>query len=282
MTYKEAYDLVLYHAMEVYHRREAENVTRYLFEDMFSITNFEKEGSLSEEQELEVKAYAKRIMEGEPIQYITGIANFYGYNFKINKHALIPRPETEELVNWVLEDTKHNNLQFDVLDVGTGTGCIPITLKKRKSSLRIFGVEWSLDALNVARKNARQFDVEFKVYRMDFLDSSYWEGLSSYDIVICNPPYITVSEKNEMGANVVGWEPDMALFVPDDQSMIFYEKMAEFGLSHLKENGVIYMELNEFRAGAVQEVFESHGYQEIEIRPDLQGKDRMIRACRNK
>ena len=264
--------------MERYDAREAETVTKYFFEDVYELHGFSEKKSFPAEEIAELKAYGKRIMAGEPIQYITGIANFYGLNFKVNKHALIPRPETEELVNWVLEDLKSKNLQYDLIDIGTGSGCIPITLKKKKQSLRVFGVEKSLDALNVARVNARRFDVEFPVYKFDFLDSNYWSNLSSYDIIVSNPPYVAKSERDKMDHHVLDYEPNLALFTPDDNYLIFYDKVAEFAKAHLKTNGVIYMEMNEFKVEEIKDVFIQHGYSKVDTRKDLQGKERMIRV----
>jgi len=278
MTQKEAYDLIRYHAMEVYESREAEQITKYFFEDIYQLFGFSESKDFPSDKEEELKEYAKRIMTGEPVQYITGIANFYGLNFKVNKHALIPRPETEELVNWVLEDLKGKNLQYDLIDIGTGSGCIPITLKKKKPSLRVFGVEKSLDALNVARVNARRFDVEFPVYKFDFLDKGYWENLSTYDLIVSNPPYVAHSEREKMDHHVLDYEPNLALFTPDDNYLIFYERVAEFAKSHLKPNGTIYMEMNEFKVPEIMDVFRLAGYKAIEVRKDLQGKERMIRV----
>jgi len=278
MTEKEAYDLIRYHAMEVYETREAEQITKYFFEDVYQLFGFSDTKDFPADEIEPLKEYAKRIMAGEPVQYITGIANFYGFNFKVNKHALIPRPETEELVNWVLEDLKGKNLQYDLIDIGTGSGCIPITLKKKMPSLRVFGVETSLDALNVARINAKRFDIEFPVYMFDFLDEGYWENLSTYDIIVSNPPYVAHSERDKMNHHVLDYEPNLALFTPDDNYLIFYEKVAEFGKSHLKDGGTIYMEMNEFKVPEIKEVFEVAGYKHIDVRMDLQGKERMIRV----
>jgi len=278
MTEKEAYDLIRYHAMEVYEIREAEQITKYFFEDVYQLFGFSDTKDFPADEIEPLKEYAKRIMAGEPVQYITGIANFYGINFKVNKNALIPRPETEELVNWVLEDLKGKNLQYDLIDIGTGSGCIPITLKKKMPSLRVFGVETSLDALNVARINAKRFDIEFSVYMFDFLDEGYWENLSTYDIIVSNPPYVANSERDKMNHHVLDYEPNLALFTPDDNYLIFYEKVAEFGKSHLKDGGTIYMEMNEFKVPEIKEVFEVAGYKHIDVRMDLQGKERMIRV----
>jgi len=278
MTEKEAYDLIRYHAMEVYEIREAEQITKYFFEDVYQLFGFSDTKDFPADEIEPLKEYAKRIMAGEPVQYITGIANFYGFNFKVNKHALIPRPETEELVNWVLEDLKGKNLQYDLIDIGTGSGCIPITLKKKMPSLRVFGVETSLDALNVARINAKRFDIEFSVYMFDFLDEGYWENLSTYDIIVSNPPYVANSERDKMNHHVLDYEPNLALFTPDDNYLIFYEKVAEFGKSHLKDGGTIYMEMNEFKVPEIKEAFEVAGYKHIDVRMDLQGKERMIRV----
>lgn len=278
MTEKEAYDLIRYHAMEVYDTREAEQVTKYFFEDVYKLFGFSETKDFPAGEIDNLNAYAKRIMAGEPVQYITGIANFYGYNFKVNQHALIPRPETEELVNWVLEDLKGKNLQYDLIDIGTGSGCIPLTLKKKKPSLRVFGVETSLDALNVARVNAKRLDIEFPVYKFDFLDEEYWENLSSYDLIVSNPPYVAHSEREKMDHHVLDYEPNLALFTPDDNYLIFYEKVAAFAKSHLKPGGTIYMEMNEFKVPEIKEVFKLAGYEHIEVRKDLQGKERMIRV----
>ena len=253
--------------------REATNMVSLLMEDKYQVTNLNADRLF--EHKLEMEYMGDRLVTGEPVQQITGIGHFYGYKYKINRHVLIPRPETEELVHWILTDYKKDRSQKDLLDIGTGSGCIPITLKKKHPQFRIFGIEYSMDAFNVTRINAKKHKVQFQGYRFDFLDEDIWPQMGKWDIIVSNPPYITESEKNLMSENVLDYEPEMALFVNDP--MIFYRKIAAFSQDHLHVGGSIYLEINQYRAEETIAIFEKEAYK-VELKVDLQGNPRMIKA----
>ncbi len=259
-----------------YGRRESEQMISLLLEDKYGITNINREDQWLNDEE--IQPLIDRILQGEPIQYITGVAHFYGHKFEVNKHVLIPRPETEELVYRVLRDLKGSHRQYDVMDIGAGSGCIGITLKKEQPSLRVFEVEHSKDALNVARINARKLKAQLIFYLFDFLDERVWDQMGRFDIIVSNPPYIAEYERSIMADNVLLYEPEKALFAGEDP-LVFYKAIARFGDVHLHQDGKIYLELNPFYTVEIQEIFADRGWQ-AEVESDLQGKDRILVASR--
>lgn len=280
MTWKEAFDFGIYHIQDHYQKREAEQVMAILFEDCFAVTNRQKVTELTEGQKAQFHTFVQRLKNGEPIQYVTGVANFMGINLKVSKRVLIPRPETEELVAWILEDYAQSRQQLDVMDIGTGSGCIPIAIKKKKPSFRVFALEESLDALNVARINAKNLKTHIEIFRIDFLDEQDWTFLGSFDIIVSNPPYIPKKEEQLMHKNVLDFEPYEALFVEDEEPLLFYKKLSKFADLKLKENGACYMEINEHYSNELQQYLLTEGWVNIEVRKDMQGKDRMIKISR--
>ena len=220
-----------------------------------------------------------RLAMSEPIEYITGKSVFLGLPLKINRHVLIPRPETEELVHWILTDFGKDHTQKDVLDIGTGSGCICVTLKKKKPTFRVFGIEDSLDAMNCSRINARKLNVNIEFFRVNILNRALWKVFSGFDIIVSNPPYITETEKELMSRNVIDYEPAIALFVNNDDPLIFYKTIAEFAKKHLNGEGKIYLEMNEFHAEEIAELFEEK-FSSVEVKKDMQGKERMLKVSK--
>lgn len=275
MTVKSAFDYTVYCLIGDYDRRESTNIAQILFEDTFGITNFKRLDTFDKEEELNL--YIKRLKSHEPIQYITGKTNFFGLDFMVNRHVLIPRSETEELVDWILSDLKADHKQKDVLDIGSGSGCISVTLKKKKNTLRVFAMEESMDAMNCTRINAKKHRVLMEFLRCDFLDDSIWNAFGSFDIIVSNPPYIIGDEKDVMSENTLKHEPDQALFVPGDDGQIFYLKIADFADRHLSNDGSIYLEMNEFSVEETRTIFEAR-YDDVVVKKDMQGKPRMLRA----
>jgi release factor glutamine methyltransferase len=214
--------------------------------------------------------------------------------FFVNENVLIPRPETEELVEWVVEDARgkkydvrsKKNINIvhptsaivHILDIGTGSGCIAIALKKELNA-DIIAVDISARALSVAKRNADDQNVKIDLLQLNFLDNSNWDKLPVFDIIVSNPPYIPEKEKGSLEKNVVDYEPHLALFVSDDDPLIFYRKMGEFSLNHLSASGKIYVELNEKHAGEVQKIFSQYNFRSV-IRKDIYGRERMICAVR--
>lgn len=220
----------------------------------------------------------KRLLQHEPIQYILNEAWFYDKPFYVNKNVLIPRPETEELVDWIIK--AHGNAKtLSVLDIGTGSGCIPIILKQKLPFAELTTCDISEGALQVARKNAHKHQTEMRFLSRDFLDASNWAFLPQVDLIVSNPPYIPNQDKSSMQAHVLEQEPPQALFVPDDRPLVFYEAIAESAVQLLKPGGHIYVEIHERLGAATRQLFEDYGYTTT-IKKDMQGKDRMIQCTK--
>jgi release factor glutamine methyltransferase len=218
-----------------------------------------------------------QLLEERPIQYVLGHAEFAGLKFKVNENVLIPRPETEELVEWMLEAIDRRE-PLRILDIGTGSGCIPITISLQIPSAEIHAVDISEEALELARENARRLGAKVRFFNLDILTV---ESLAkNYDVIVSNPPYVRLSEKNEMRGNVLEHEPDLALFVHDEDPLLFYRKIAVLGKGALTENGMLFFEINENLAEPAREALSNLSYQSIEVRKDIYGKNRMIRAIK--
>lgn len=216
---------------------------------------------------------------GKPLQHVLGEADFFGLKFRVDSKVLVPRPETEELVDWVIKSvTVEGIASGNILDIGTGSGCIPIALKKNVPTSEVFAIDISNDALKIARQNCILNEVEVNLLHGDILDEAYAIN-SKFDIIVSNPPYITSSEKEQMHQHVLQHEPHEALFVPDDNALIFYNSIAQFSLSHLSEGGFLFLEINENFGNETCQLLRDKGFS-TELRKDLQGKDRMIKAHR--
>ncbi|RAR51095.1 peptide chain release factor N(5)-glutamine methyltransferase [Flavobacterium lacus] len=221
-------------------------------------------------------AVLEQLKTQQPIQYILGETYFCDLVFKVNEHTLIPRPETEELVYWILEELKQKNQNYAIVDIGTGTGCIPITLKKNLPESTVFGLDISEEALSVARENATTNEVEVKFMQKNILETSDLQH--QFDVIVSNPPYVRNLEKAEIKTNVLAFEPHLALFVSDDEPLIFYRKIAELARKNLKQNGLLFFEINQYLGKETVELLQNLGFATIELRKDIYGNDRMIRA----
>lgn len=230
-----------------------------------------KEALLSSEQELQFREYTKDLLRKRPVQYVLGEAWFAGMKFFVNEHVLIPRPETEELVEWI-------NKGDTILDIGTGSGCIPVALKKKYPDTLVYACDISEGALQVAQANANTNNTAIGFIHCDVLNKNEWHKLPEADIIVSNPPYIPLDEKASMHENVLEFEPHLALFVSNEDPLIFYKAIADLAKSKLKRNGVIYFEIHEDLGSSVQHLLESKNFRHVELKKDLQGKDRMIRA----
>jgi len=266
----------------VYNEREAGNIAVLLLEWITkkNKTNqfLEKDTLLTAEQENILRNTTARLQKNAPIQYIIGEAWFMGLPFKVNASTLIPRPETEELVEWILNDLKNiptNNIQL--LDIGTGSGCIPISLKNKADFLQIHAIDISADAIDIAKGNSLKLNTDIDFKQIDFTIEDQWSLLSTYGIIVSNPPYIKEKERSDMRKNVLDYEPSTALFVPNNNPLIFYKKIKQFSASHLQPNGRIYLEINEQLGQEVVALFSSENCQ-VELRKDMQGRDRMVRV----
>lgn len=224
----------------------------------------------------------EQLIQGRPLQYILGETEFYDLTFKVNPDVLIPRPETEELVDWVLITIRAINGETEVLkilDIGTGSACIPISIKKYIPLADITAIDISESALNTAKQNADINQTEINFIHDDILNPSNLELINTkYDLILSNPPYVTDSEKEQMLDNVLKHEPHTALFVPDIDPLLFYRAIADFALNHLKKNGFMFLEINEKFGQETINLLHEKGFKEVELRQDMGGKDRMIRA----
>jgi release factor glutamine methyltransferase len=216
------------------------------------------------------------LIAGRPLQYVLGYAWFMGKRYKVNEQVLIPRPETEELVAWIIDDAGSVNTQLNILDIGTGSGCIPIALKQALYAAAVTSCDISKGALAVAKENAANMNAGMEFIQTDFLDDTQWQLLGMYDVIVSNPPYIPIAEKDGLHANVRAYEPATALFVADD-ALVFYRAIASFGKQHLNSSGSIYCELHRDYAVATKALFEEQGYA-VELRKDMHGNWRMLKA----
>nr|WP_068890741.1 peptide chain release factor N(5)-glutamine methyltransferase [Pedobacter panaciterrae] len=219
-----------------------------------------------------------RLKTGEPLQYVVGDTVFYGLTFKVSPAVLIPRPETEELVDWIIERCSSEEFKAlkggSILDIGTGSGCIAISLKK-KLDFKVSAIDISEGALVVARGNALLNNAEVNFIHADILN---YKSDEKYDVIVSNPPYITMEEQKAMHQNVLENEPHLALFVSDEKPLIFYEAIADFALSNLKDNGLLCFEINEYLGKETVQMLSDKSFVNIELKKDMQGKDRMILA----
>ena len=235
---------------------------------------------ITEKNLIDLKTIVKRLQKEEPIQYIIGNTEFYGLPFLVDKNTLIPRPETEELVAWVLDEIKvftNNKItELSILDIGTGTGCIPISLAKNLTSLNISAIDISPEALLIARQNAILNKVTIEFIELDILNA---ESLpQEYDVIISNPPYVRELEKEEIKINVLENEPHLALFVADENPLIFYNKIADLAKQQLSKNGMLFFEINQYLGKETANMLVKKGFKNIQLKKDLFGNDRMIKC----
>lgn len=231
--------------------------------------------SILVENQQKIDEVFNRLQNNEPIQYITQQANFFGYDFKVSPATLIPRPETEELVDWVLTEMKKQpQKNWRVLDIGTGTGCIPITIKKEFPFAKVFAIDISVDALKIAQENAINLKADVTFIQQDILQT---EQLDAYDIIISNPPYVRNLEKAEINENVLQHEPHLALFVDDNDPLIFYRKITQLAYKSLHENGMLFFEINQYLGNEMQEMVSAY-FKTIELKKDFIQNDRMMKA----
>lgn len=262
----------------IYEGHELTAIIRTICCDMLGISStayyLKEEVTLTTERGTLLQGIIDRLRQGEPLQYIEGKAPFCGMEFAVNSSVLIPRPETAELVDWIV--CKHATQQPRILDLGTGSGCIAIALSKQLPQATIEACDISAEALTVAKENARMNEAPVSFFRHDMLDLGT-PLPHSYDILVSNPPYIRQSEAADMSIQVTEWEPHTALFVPDDDALRFYRAIAELGQTEaLRPGGHIYVEINQALGKETVALFEAYGYQDVELRKDIYGNERMI------
>lgn len=262
---------------------EAESIARIVLEDAFGVAGKQgmREDALwTEEKQANLRHILTRLVSGEPVQYVLGAADFFGLKFRVNPAVLIPRQETEELVARVLDHLKSATLESPVLlDIGLGSGCIGVTLKKRFPQLRLYGLEKDPAALDTARENAFRIlgeGADYQLLEGDILNRPDWKKFPALDVVVSNPPYIPYVEKNMIPEHVLAHEPALALFVSDDDPLLFYRCITDFSLEKLKTGGALFFECNEFNAGQVADLLRQKGFGKVQLLKDLAGADRIV------
>lgn len=276
----------------LYDETEVEMFIAFCFEDFLNIKRFEISlraiETISESELLKFNFAVKDLKKHKPIQYILGKADFYKLKFIVNEQVLIPRPETEELVKLVIDDFNLHTLSLSkgteaILDVGTGSGCIAIALKKNIPYVTVNAIDVSEEALNIAKQNAEQNDVKINFIKHDILSlvSLDKEFENKLDIIVSNPPYVRELEKKQMSNNVLDYEPHLALFVSDNDPLIFYKTITTFASKHLKPNGKLYFEINEYLGEETKKVMEVNGFKEVVLVKDINGKNRILRGTFN-
>ena len=274
MTAKTAFQQLSNALLSIYDNREAHTISTYIFEDVFQIFNTQSEKILSEPQVTQLDEIQKRLLNYEPWQHVVGFADFYGLKFHVSPDVLIPRPEPEELVQLILDNVKP--LQT-ILDIGTGSGCIPISIKKKYEHLTVFGLDVSETALAIARKNAALNQVEIHWQQADILNPNEWGRVGGqFDIIVSNPPYVLESDKSKMHRNVLDFDPKLALFVADETPLLFYDAIADFALLYLKPNGQLYFEIHQDFGQQTLALLESKGFRNVVIVKDLYENDRIV------
>ena len=264
-----------------YSDSEALALAKMLLVEVFGFSTLElyggKDKEFSEKHRSVLAEMIRRLQKNEPIQYIIGIESFCGLTFEVNSNVLIPRPETQELVSWIVEDCRADEA-VRILDVGTGSGCIPVSLAKQLPKAEVESWDISEGALEVASRNCERNGVKVLLRQKDVLNAAP-EGVF-YDVIVSNPPYIADKERVDMEANVLDWEPSLALFVPDEDPLLFYRKIALLGREMLKEGGSLYFEINRAYGQETSLMLSELGYNQIELKKDSWGNDRMIKAKR--
>ncbi len=257
---------------------EIDSLTFLIFEKLkgYSRTRFllARDEQLSGDELQELNRIVARLKNHDPIQYILGETEFYGLTFLAVPQVLIPRPETEELVHWIIQENQ--NTAPTILDIGTGTGCIAISLQKNIAQSAVLACDISPVCLETAKQNAKLNSSEVSVFRYDILENSPDVDFPELDVIVSNPPYVRENEKVQMEKNVLEYEPGLALFVPDDDPLLFYRQIADFAQNHLKSNGRLYFEINEAFGSECVLMLQEKGFAEIVLKKDIHGKDRMI------
>jgi len=277
----------------IYPKTEVDSFFYFLIEDRLDLQridlvlkpNFQIESKKISQLKIDIS----RLKKEEPIQYILGKTEFYSLPFLVDKNTLIPRPETEELVSWILEEVTNiiSNLSsslkinaveksLKILDIGTGTGCIPISLAKNLKDTEISAIDISSEALKIAEENAKLNNVKVAFFKVDILQAKKLE--KSFDIIVSNPPYIRELEKVEIKKNVLQNEPHLALFVEDQNPLLFYTKIVDLAKKHLTENGILFFEINQYLAKETIQLLKEKGFKNIELKKDIFENDRMIKA----
>ena len=261
-----------------YPESELRGFNNWILEHLFDFSSMDAlmqaENDLSDKNIKDVHRIVAFLKQEKPIQQIVGYAWFYGHKFSVNEHVLIPRPETEELVDWILKDKPEGK---SILDIGTGSGCIPITMALN-SNVQVSSVDISDLAIIQAKENAKNLNASINFIQADILADESLDKLDTYDVIVSNPPYVLESDKELMANNVLDNEPHLALFVPNEEALKFYIAIADLATEKLNKKGLLYFEIYEDKGQETLDMLTRKGFSNLELRKDLQGKDRMVKA----
>ncbi|PUZ24456.1 release factor glutamine methyltransferase [Chitinophaga costaii] len=286
ITIQAAFARVSQALQPLYETREAQNIAHMILEHITGFSKLDrilhKDQSLPPEQEQALDAATTALLQGQPVHYVTGRSWFYGMEFIVNEQVLIPRPETEELVEWIVKEVKAaGSKEVRMIDIGTGSGCIPIALKKELPLATIHAIDISAGALDIARENAHRLGTSIHFYLLNALDTAATQALPTFDIIVSNPPYILEEEKAGMMPQVVNFEPSLALFVPNDDALLFYRAIGILARQKLVSGGKLFFEINEAKGPETLELLTTLGFSRVTLKQDIFGKDRMILAIKN-
>jgi release factor glutamine methyltransferase len=283
---QKAYQFYLEKLQTIYNLDEAKAIANNVFEEVMLVKSHQIKIlniDLSEEEEANLMDILERLLTHEPIQYILGNAWFYGNKFSVTPDVLIPRSETEELVELVIgrikENFKNENPNFQLIDIGTGSGCIAISLKLALPQWKVFGLDKSNNALTIAKQNAKSLNADVQFIEDDILNIQQRETTQFFDVIISNPPYILEQEQLTMSKNVLSFEPLEALFVANNSPLIFYEAIANYAMQYLKKDGFLFFEINQVFGAEMLKMLADKGFLEIALLKDINQNDRMI-SCR--
>ncbi|MDA9804189.1 peptide chain release factor N(5)-glutamine methyltransferase [Flavobacteriaceae bacterium] len=285
MTIKKYRQYFINSLEDLYSIEELQSIFYLLAEKLLHLSRIDialqLDDTLTSDEEINFNKAIDRLKIYEPVQYILGETEFFGYPFLVNKQVLIPRPETEELVSWIIEDV--DKKETTILDIGTGSGCIAISLAKKLNNAVVSAIDISNKAIEVAKKNALINNVNVEYSSVDVLNfedklvlQDKWK--SKFDIIVSNPPYVRMQEKKLMQLNVIDHEPDIALFVEDDDPLLFYKRISELSRQYLKHNGTLYLEINEYLGVEMEKMLNEAGFKHVELKKDMFGKNRMIKC----
>lgn len=246
----------------------------------------EPELTVSKEEEQPLFEALSRLKQEEPIQYIIGETQFYDLTFKVNEHTLIPRPETEELVQWIVKchSERSEESQLKILDIGTGTGCIAISLAKNLPKAKVYALDVSEEALKIAKQNAITNQVDIQFIEADVLNKDAWSSELQdlkFNIIVSNPPYVRNQEKAEIKNNVLKHEPHLALFVEDHDPLQFYHTISDIAVDKLTENGMLFFEINQYLGNETKQLLHNKGFKDLELKTDIFGNNRMLKGLKN-
>lgn len=279
MPVKEQYRNFLIQLQDIYTLSEATLVADWVFESVASVKRSDilkhPDEKLPSLTKVGLQVALQQLLQHKPVQYVLGEAWFYNMKFRVNEHTLIPRPETEDLVEVVLQHRKTILADPAIIDIGTGCGCIPIAIKKHIPGARVSAIDISGEALEMARQNAELHHTEISFAQCDFLDESQWGQFGQFDMIVSNPPYVPQAQKETMEKNVVVYEPHVAIFVPDNDPQKFYKKIITFAAQHLSPGGKIFLETSETNVRQTAALF-SAAYRDVSIKKDLYGKERTV------